>query len=97
MGGKNPKSVWWIDEIKATVITRKEAAWEGVLAASDVEIKERCMEAYREKKGKVKRCIIQSKKNVNELFGRKMNEGVNGNRKLFWKEVRHATGGKREG
>ena len=36
--GKNPKSVWWNDEIKATV-TRKEAAWKGVLAASDEETK----------------------------------------------------------
>ena len=28
--GKNPKSVWWNDEIKAAA-TRKEAAWKGVL------------------------------------------------------------------
>ena len=34
VGGKNPKSVWWSDEIKATVM-RKEDAWKGVLAASD--------------------------------------------------------------
>ena len=27
--GKNPKSVWWNDEIKAAV-RRKEAAWKGV-------------------------------------------------------------------
>ena len=26
---------------------------------------------------------------MNEQFGRKKNEDVNGNRKLFWKEVRH--------
>ena len=56
--GKTPKSVWWNDEIKAAV-SRKEAAWKGVLATSD-ETKERCMEAYRGKK-KVKRCIIQKK------------------------------------
>ena len=31
---KNPKSVWWNDEIKAGV-RRKEAAWKGVLAASN--------------------------------------------------------------
>ena len=43
-----------------------------------------------EKKRKVKRCIIQRKKKVNEQFGRKMNEDVNGNRKLFWKEVSNA-------
>ena len=35
--GKNPKSVWWNDEVKAAV-RRKE-----VLAASDEEAKERCM------------------------------------------------------
>ena len=46
--------------------------------------KERCMKAYREKKRKVKRCIIQSQNKVNE---RKMNEEMNRNRKLFWKEV----------
>ena len=52
------------------------------------------MEAYREGKRKVKRFIIQSKKPVNEQFGRKINEGVNGNRKLFWKEVSIAKRGK---
>ena len=38
VGGKNPKSVWWNDEIKAAV-RRKEDAWKGVLAASDEETK----------------------------------------------------------
>ena len=52
------------DEIKAAV-RRKEAAWKGVLVVSDEETKGRCMEEYREKR-KVKRCVIQSKKKVNE-------------------------------
>ena len=55
-GGKEPKRVWWNDEIKAPV-RRK-----GVLAASDEETKEKCMETYRVLKRKVKRCIYQSKK-----------------------------------
>ena len=87
--------MWWNDEIKAAV-RRKEAAWKEVLAASDEEAKERCMEAYREEKRKVKKCIYQSKKKVNEQFGRIMNEDVNGNRKLFSKEVSNANGGKVE-
>ena len=75
--GKEPKKcVWWNDEIKAAV-RRKETAWK-VLEARNEEPKERCMEVYREEKRKVKKCIIQSKKNVNEQFGRKMNENVNG-------------------
>ena len=53
-------------------------------------------EVYREKKRKVKRCIYQSKKKVNEQFGRKVNQDVNGNMKLFWKEVGKANGRKVE-
>ena len=75
VGGKNPKSVWWNDEIKAAV--------------SDEEAKERCMEAYREQKRKAKRCM-------NKHFGRNMNEDVNGNWKLSWKEGNNAKGGKLE-
>ena len=37
----------------------------------------------KEKKRKAKRCIYQIKKKVNEQFRKKINEDVNGNRKLF--------------
>ena len=57
--GKNPKSVWWNDEVKAAV-SRKE-----MLAASDEEAKQSCIEAYKEENKKVKRCIYQSKRKVN--------------------------------
>ena len=58
--GKPPKSVWWNDEIKAAV-TRKEAALKEILAASDEDTKEECMEAHREENRTVKKCIIQNK------------------------------------
>ena len=45
------------------------------------------MEAYKEEMRRVKMCIYQSKKEVNKQFGRKMNQDVNGNGKLFWKKV----------
>ena len=79
-----------------TAVRRKETAWKGVLVASDEDTKEICMKAYREEKRKVKRWIIQSKKKINEQFLRKMNEDVNGNRILFWKEVSNAKGRKVE-
>ena len=44
-----------------------------VLAASNLEAKERCMEVYIEEKRKVKRCIIQRKTKVMK-FEREMNE-----------------------
>ena len=62
--------------------------------ARDEAAKERCMEAYKEENRMVKRCIYQSKKEVNEQFCRKMNHDVNGNRNLLWKEVSKMDGGK---
>ena len=61
---------------------RKKDVWKQELGARDKAAKERCMEAYREMKRKVKSCIYQSKKEVNEQFCREMNQDVNGNRKL---------------
>ena len=45
---------------------------------------EKCLEAYKEENRKVKRCIYQSKEEVQEQFVRKMNQDLNGNRKLFF-------------
>ena len=47
-----------------------------MFASSDEQAKEKCMEAHREEKRMVKRCIYQSKREVNEQFGWKMNENV---------------------
>ena len=47
--------------------------------------KDRCIEVYKETMRKVKRCIHQTKKEVNEQFGRKMNLDVDENRKEFCK------------
>ena len=41
-----------------------------------------------------RKVIYQSKKEVNEQFGSKMNQDVNGNKKLFWKEASNAKEGK---
>ena len=46
------------------------------------------MKAYKAEKRKVKRFIYQSKKEVNDQFGSKVNQNVNINRELFWEEVR---------
>ena len=61
VGRKNPKCVWWKDELKAAC-RRKEAAWKEVLAASGEEAKERCIEAYREEKRRPKGVYIRAKK-----------------------------------
>ena len=55
--------------------------------------------AWKSTKRKIERfkmCIYQSKKGVQEHFGRNMNSDVIGNSKLFWKEVNNANEGKVE-
>ena len=61
--------------------------------ATDKVTKERCMEVH--KKRKSKRCKYHKNKKINEQFGRKLNQDVDGN-KLFWKEVSKVNGGKAE-
>ena len=46
--------MWCNDEVK-TAVRRKEAYWKDVLTVNDGEVKERCIEDYREEKIKVKR------------------------------------------
>ena len=62
--------MWWNDEVKDAV-EKKEDTWKEALRAGDEIAKERCMEVYKEK---VKRCIYEGKKEVNEQFRRKMNQ-----------------------
>ena len=91
---KNPKSAWWNDEIK-TVVRRNESAWKKVLTA----VKRQNKDVWKrtKKRREMLKCVyIRARKKVNEEFGRKMNEDVNGNSKLFWKEVSNAEGGKVE-
>ena len=66
-----------------------------MLGARDEDARERWLKVYKEEKRKVKRCIYHSKEDQ-EQFGRKMNQDLNGIRKLFWKEVSKANKGKVE-
>ena len=52
---------------------RKEAAWKDVLKAKNENRKKRCIEIYAEENRRVESYIYQSKKEVNEQFGRKIN------------------------
>ena len=48
-GRKEPKECVVNDEIKVAV-SKKESAWNEVLAASDEKAKERCEESYKKRK-----------------------------------------------
>ena len=54
-------SVWWNDEIKASV-TRKEVAWKGVLAASDEERQERLWKRTERRRERLKDALFGAKR-----------------------------------
>ena len=53
-----------------TAVKRKEVAWKNVLEAKDVIGKEICMEIYRKKRRKVKRCKCMGKMGTLEGIGK---------------------------
>ena len=50
VGGKNKKSVWWLNDGAKVSVKRKESAWKEMLGGRDDVIKEGCMETYKEEK-----------------------------------------------
>ena len=69
VGGRNPKNMWYNDEVKAAV-KRNEATWKEVLGSRDKDAKERCLEVYKEEKRNVKRCICRTRRGYMNSFER---------------------------
>ncbi len=61
------------------------------------EVKARRKSEYKEWKRRVRRLIEESKRRVDEEFGRKLSQNFSENKKLFWKEVKKVRGGERSG
>ncbi len=61
------------------------------------EVKARRKFEYKAWKKRVRRLIEESKKRVDEVFGRKLSQNFSENLKLFWKEVKKVRGGERSG
>ncbi len=53
------------------------------------EVKARRKPEYKEWKKRVRRLIGESKKRVDEEYGRKLRKNFSENKKLFWKEVKN--------
>ena len=93
---QNVMREWWNPEVKAGQ-KKKESGWRNVLGARKKTVKGRYKRIYKDKKGRVKKCIFFNvKKRVYQQFRIKMNQDLNGNRKLFWEEEDTAKEGKVE-
>ncbi len=85
-GRRKKGNAWWTDEIKDAV-ERKNIAYKKMLQSIlPEEVKARRKSQYKEWKKKVRELIDESKKRVDEEFGRKLSQIFNEN-KIFWKEV----------
>ena len=63
----------------------------------DEETKKKMYESLQRRKNNTQKLYIyHNKMKVNEQFGRKMNQDVDGNRKYFWNELSNEKGGKVE-
>ncbi len=61
------------------------------------EVKAREKSEYKKWKKKVRELIEESKRRVDEEFGRKLSQNFCKNKKLSWKEVKKVRGGERGG
>ncbi len=87
-GGEKKGNAWWTNKIKDTV-GGKERAYKNILQRNlPEEVKARRKSEYKEWKKRVRELIEESKRRVDEEFGRKLSKNFSENEKLFWKEVK---------
>ncbi len=90
-------NAWWTNEIKGAVEGEKRAHKKMLQRNLPKEVKARRKSEYKLWKKKVRELIEESKRRVDEEFGRKLSENLSENKKLFWKEVKRVRGGERDG
>ncbi|KAK3895740.1 hypothetical protein Pcinc_000663 [Petrolisthes cinctipes] len=85
-------SAWWLEEVKDTVKEKRKAYRRTLQRNVSEEVRERWKREYNVCKRQVKRMVSESKRRVDEEFGRKLSEKFKENKKLFWKEVKRERG-----
>ncbi|KAK4327054.1 hypothetical protein Pmani_002500 [Petrolisthes manimaculis] len=85
-------SAWWTEEMKDAVDEKRKAYRRTLQRNVSEEVRERWKRDYNACKRQVKRMVSESKRRVDEEFGRKLSEKFRENKKLFWKEVKKERG-----
>ncbi len=86
--GREKKETHGTDEIRDAEERKKKAYKKMLQRNLPEEVKARRKSAYKEWKKKVRELIEESKRRVDEEFGRKLRQNFCENKKLFWKEVK---------
>ncbi|XP_050706878.1 uncharacterized protein LOC126992348 isoform X2 [Eriocheir sinensis] len=87
--GKRKGNSWWIEEIRRIVKEKRELFKNTQERNVAEQVKRERKKKYRECKMKLKQAIKESKKRVDEDFGKRLSEKYKGNRKSYWKEVKN--------
>ena len=82
-GGVRKGSEWWCEEVKVAVEEKKRAHGVWLQKKSEVSY-----ERYKECKRRAMRAVRFAKARADERWGRKLTEDVQGNKRMFWKEVK---------
>ncbi len=61
------------------------------------EVRARRKSKYKDWKNRVRELIEESKRRVDEEFGRKLSQNFSENKKLLWKKVKKVRGGEKSG
>ena len=81
-------TAWWNEEVKLAVARKKKAYEEWMRSRGRGEIEGQKREVYVQRKREVKRLVRESKRRVDDEFGRNLSEKWKECKKLFWKEVK---------
>ena len=93
-GGVKRRSEWWNDEVREAVRGKRVAFEEWLREQSAVNYGR-----YRVQRNRVKEVVKVAKREANERWGRRIGADFEGNKKMFWKEVkrlREGDGGSEE-
>ena len=79
---------WWNEEVKLAVAQKRRAFEEWLQARSAL-----AYDNYREKRREVKRVVRRAKRDADARWGRRLCQNFEGNKKMFWKEVKRVRKG----
>ena len=58
---------------------------------------EKAFDEYREERRRVKAVVREAKREAEDRFGAKLSQDFEGNKKMFWKEVKRVRKGEQDG
>ena len=82
-GKERKRGEWWNYKVKSAILQKRKVFEQWLQIRS-----EKAFDRYREERRKVKAVVRESKRKVEDTFRTNLGQNFEGNRKMFWKEVK---------